>query len=126
MTTSAAGSTMTRPVLPVRAKLFHGFSDPSRLSILEALRAGPRNVGDIVDETGLGQSNVSNHLACLLDCGLVTREQQGRFAYYALSDARVAELLGLADELLTEVAVGVEACRRYENRTARHGDPDTP
>lgn len=100
--------------LATRAKLFRGFSDASRLSILETLCGGSRNVGDIVEATGLGQSNVSNHLACLLDCGLVAREQQGRFVFYSLSDARVAELLGMADDLLAEVAVGVEACRRYE------------
>lgn len=105
------------PTLPlaVRARLFRGLSDHSRLSILEALRPAPRCVGDIADETGLGQSNVSNHLACLLDCGLVTREQRGRYVYYGLSDPRVAELLGMADEFLTEVAHGVEECRRYDD-----------
>lgn len=101
--------------LAVRAKLFRGFSDASRLSIVEALRDGSRNVGDIVATTGLSQSNVSNHLACLLDCGLVAREQRGRFVFYRLSDARVAGLLELADELVDEVAVGVEACGRYQN-----------
>lgn len=107
-------ATLTSVPLDTRAKLFRGFSDASRLSILEALRAGPRNVGDIADETGLTQSNASNHLACLLDCGLVVRERRGRFVYYGLSDARVAELLGMADELLTEVAVGVASCRIYQ------------
>lgn len=112
--------TMTTHTLPLatRARLFRGFSDASRLSILEALRPAPRCVGEIVEETGLGQSNVSNHLACLLDCGLVAREQRGRFVYYALSDPRVAELLGMADELLQEVAHGVEDCRRYDPRGA--------
>ena len=107
-------ATSTAAPLATRAKLFRGFSDASRLSILEALRPGPRNVGDIVEATGLSQSNVSNHLACLLDCGLVAREQRGRFAFYQLSDCRVAGLLELVDELLDEVAVGVEVCRRYE------------
>ena len=105
--------TATRLPPATRAKLFRGFSDASRLSILEALCAGSRNVGEIVATTGLSQSNVSNHLACLLDCGLVTREQHGRFVYYALSDPRVSELLGLADGLVADVAHGVEACRRY-------------
>ena len=100
--------------LDTRAKLFRGLSDVSRLSILEALRPGSRNVGEIVEATGLGQSNASNHLACLLDCGLVAREQRGRFVFYALSDERVAALLAMADELLANVAIGVEACRRYE------------
>lgn len=97
----------------LKAKLFRGFSDASRLSILEALRGGPRSVTELVEATGLGQSNVSNHLACLLDCGLVRREPRGRFAYYALSDPRVESLLELADALLSDVAVGVASCPRY-------------
>ena len=100
--------------LATRAKLFRGFSDASRLSIIEALRSQPRNVGDIVDATGLSQSNVSNHLGCLLDCGLVAREQRGRFMFYSLSDVRVAELLRTAEDLLSDVAHGVGACSRYE------------
>lgn len=100
--------------LATRAKLFRGFSDASRLSIIEALRSEPRNVTDIVDATGLSQSNVSNHLACLLDCGLVAREQRGRFMFYSLSDVRVAELLRTAEDLLADVAHGVEPCSRYE------------
>jgi DNA-binding transcriptional ArsR family regulator len=100
--------------LALKAKLFRGFSDPSRLSILEALREEARSVSEIVEITGLSQSNASNHLACLLDCGLVEREQQGRFAYYRLADPRVGELLATADELLTDVARGVYVCPRYE------------
>lgn len=97
----------------LKAKLFRGFSDPSRLSILEMLREGPLTVTDIVTRTGLGQSNVSNHLGCLRDCGLVTATQQGRFVHYDLSDPRVGQLLLLADELLADVAKGVYECTRY-------------
>lgn len=99
--------------LAIKAKLFRGFADPSRLSILEALRDGPRSVSEIVETTGLAQSNASNHLACLLDCGLVSRDQRGRFVYYALGDERVDALLATADELLTDTAAGVYACPRY-------------
>jgi DNA-binding transcriptional ArsR family regulator len=97
----------------LQAKLFRGFADPSRLAILETLRAGPLAVGEIVQATGLSQSNVSNHLGCLRDCGLVAAQQQGRYAFYALSDARVGQLLQLADELLADVAKGVYECTRY-------------
>ena len=55
----------------LKAKLFRGFSDVSRLSILEALRDGPLPVGSIVEKTGLSRTNVSNHLRCLADCDLV-------------------------------------------------------
>jgi DNA-binding transcriptional ArsR family regulator len=97
----------------LQAKLFRGFADPSRLSILEALRQGERTVSDLVQATGLTQSNLSNHLSCLRDCGLVTPRQQGRFSYYSLSDDRVASLLLLADELLADVARGMYECTRY-------------
>ena len=98
--------------ISLKAKLFRGFSDPSRLSILECLLDGARNVSEIVAVTGLSQPNASNHLACLRDCGLVTAVQEGRYVYYHLSDDRVTNLLNLADEVLAEVARGVYECTR--------------
>jgi len=100
--------------IDLQAKLFRGFADPSRLAILQSLRDGERTVTDLVQATGLTQPNVSNHLACLRDCGLVTLRQQGRFSYYSLRDDRVAGLLLLADELLADVARGVYECTRYD------------
>jgi len=97
----------------LQAKLFRGFADSSRLSILDALRNGPLAVGEIVSATHLNQSNVSNHLSCLRDCGLVVSTQEGRFVRYELSDKRVGRLLNLADELLADVARGVYECTRY-------------
>lgn len=72
-------------------------------------------VGVLVEATGLSQSNTSNHLSCLHECGLVMREQHGRYVRYQLSDPRVAALLSLADELLADVAKGIYECTRYAN-----------
>lgn len=99
--------------IDLQAKLFRGFGDPSRLSILVALRQGPLTVTQILQQTGLSQSNASNHLACLRDCGLVTARQEGRYVTYHLSDDRVGELLELAESLLSDVARGVYECTRY-------------
>lgn len=99
--------------LTLKAKLFRGLADSSRLAILEALRSGPTSVGDVVAATGLSQPNVSSHLACLADCGLVARSQQGRQVFYALSDPRVDGLLRQAEELVAEVARGIYECTRY-------------
>jgi DNA-binding transcriptional ArsR family regulator len=98
----------------IKAKLFRGFSDPSRLSILESLRSGPCTVGEIVHATSLSQSNASNHLRCLRDCGLVSAKAEGRQVIYRLSDVRIRDLLGLAEMILAEVARGVYECTRYE------------
>lgn len=106
--------TTTARSIELKAKLLRGVSDVSRLSILEVLRGGPRSVGEIVESTGLGQPNVSNHLACLRDCGLVVRERRGRHAFYGLSDPRVEGLLRGVEDLLGEVGEGVAVCPRYD------------
>lgn len=67
---------------------------------------------DVVETTGLTQPNVSMHLSCLWDCGLVAREKRGREVYYRLIDG-VAELLGAADRVLAQAGDTVGACPRY-------------
>src|SRR5581483_8278819 len=96
--------------LGLKAKLFRGLGDPTRLSILETLREGEKTTSQIVLETGHSQSNVSNHLACLLDCGLVKNRRQGRNIYYRLSDRNVSNLLEESDSILSEIARGVYEC----------------
>lgn len=99
--------------ISLKAKLFRGFGDPSRLSILDALRDSPLTVSQIVEATGLTQSNVSNHLGCLRECGLVAAEPSGRYVTYRLSDDRVADLIALGESLLADIARGVYECTRY-------------
>lgn len=105
--------TANKTSLGVKAKLFRGLGDPSRLAILDALRRGPLTVSEIIDATDLSQSNVSNHLGCLRDCGLVVAEQEGRYVTYHLSDDRVGDLIATAESLLADVARGVYECTRY-------------
>ena len=111
------------PTVQIKAKLFCGFSDRSRLAILETLRDGARNVGDIAEATGLTQPNVSNHLKCLSECGLVIGEPNGRFVHYRLTDPRIARLLRLADELLAECAEGILSCKNYREKNADAARP---
>ncbi|MCE5209820.1 MAG: metalloregulator ArsR/SmtB family transcription factor [Chloroflexi bacterium] len=100
--------------IQLQSKLFRGFGDPARLNILQTLRSGPKTVTEIVSATGLSQSNTSNHLRCLRECGLVAAEQQGKYAYYHLSDDRVGDFLALGESLLADVARGVYECTRYK------------
>ncbi|WP_217914787.1 ArsR/SmtB family transcription factor [Miltoncostaea marina] len=101
--------------LTARSVLFHGFSDPSRLAIIEALRRGGRRATDLARDAGLSQPNASAHLACLRECGLVTSERRGREVHYRLLEG-VDELLSLADRLVEQAGGAVEACSRYGRR----------
>jgi DNA-binding transcriptional ArsR family regulator len=103
-------------VLDVKAKFFRGLADLSRLSILEALRRGPRNVSEVVRMTGLLQPNASTHLNCLWDCGLVDREVRGRCRYYQIKSPGILAILGEADRFLVKVRARISECRRYEER----------
>ena len=93
-----------------RAKLFHGLAEPSRLRILYALADGPLNVTQIARRAGLTQSNTSNHLACMLGCGLVTSERDGRFVFYRHADEHVSMLLSVADRIVSESARDILEC----------------
>ena len=108
MTTGAATGSS------IRAKLLRGLADPSRLSVLESLLDGPKCVTEITDLTGLSQPNVSNHLACLRECGLVARQQQGRFAYYSVANESVKRLLASVVDVLELVGDSIEACPNYQ------------
>lgn len=108
--------------LALKAKLFRGLADSSRLAILEALLSGEKSVSEIVAATGLSQANASGHLACLKECGLVVNRQEGRFVYYSLADPRLEEALRLAEAILADVAARVYACARYEVKAGQAGD----
>jgi DNA-binding transcriptional ArsR family regulator len=101
--------------LTLKAKLFRGLADTSRLALLEALRRGEKTVSELVVATGLSQPNASRHLACLKECGLVASRQEGRFVYYALADPRVEDVLRDAEGILADVAARVYACTRYQD-----------
>ena len=104
---------MKRVGMQVRAKLFRGLSDLSRLRVLEVLRDGSLSAGEVVKRTGLSQPNASMHLACLAECGLVARERRGKFVHYEIADKRVVKLLDQAEDLLLQVGPLIEACPRY-------------
>lgn len=112
----------TRPPAPLtlRAKLFRGLADPSRLAVLEALRDGPLPVGGVVTRTGLSQPNVSMHLACLAECGLVRWQRRGKFVDYEIADKRVVRLLDQAEDLLLGVGSLIECCPRYRRSALAH------
>ncbi len=102
--------------LTLKGKLFRGFADPSRLSILETLRDRPMCVSDIARRARLSQPNTSMHLACLEGCGLVTRQRRGQFVEYAIANSLVLDLMRSAERLLEKVGEQIFSCTRYHGR----------
>ncbi len=77
------------------AAYFQTLSEPTRLSLLNLLREGERNVGELAQATGFTAANVSRHLALLTQHGLVARESRGTSVYYRIADESVYALCDL-------------------------------
>lgn len=77
------------------AAYFQVLSEPTRLRILNLLRTGEYNVGELALACGYTAANVSRHLSLMTKQGMVQRESRGTSAYYRLSDPSVDALCEL-------------------------------
>ncbi|NUP65386.1 MAG: winged helix-turn-helix transcriptional regulator [Nonomuraea sp.] len=95
--------------IEVLARFGRALADPIRCRILIALREAPAHPADLADLLGVSRTRLSNHLACLRDCGLVVAVPVGRRTRYELADPRLGHAL---DDLRTAVvAVAADADR---------------
>ena len=77
------------------AAYFQTLSEPTRLQILNYLREGERNVGELAQLCGYTAANVSRHLAMLTKHGMVARESRGTSVYYRIADDQIYALCDL-------------------------------
>jgi len=82
------------------SKIMKLLCEPSRLRILLNLGLECRPVTDIIEATGLEQTNVSFHLRALREAGLLRAERRGPFIYYCLPDPELLKMLGQLDTWL--------------------------
>ena len=71
------------------SSVFKALGDPTRVRLLSLIAAGDGGeacICDLTEPVGLSQGTVSHHMKLLTDAGLVTREQRGKWAYFALND----------------------------------------
>ncbi|MEU9981691.1 metalloregulator ArsR/SmtB family transcription factor [Streptomyces sp. NPDC050856] len=93
--------------IEVLARFGRALADPIRCRVLLALRDAPAYPADLAATLGISRTRLSNHLACLRDCGLVVTVPDGRRTRYELADDRLGNAL---DDLRTAV-VAVETDR---------------
>jgi DNA-binding transcriptional ArsR family regulator len=112
-------------------EFFRALSNQTRFSIVQLLREKPHFVGQIVDKLGIEQSRVSHNLGCLLNCGFVQWEWQGKNKVYRLHPDLVQILTGI-DKHIHKYAPALETCGVLEKESepvvfvARSGQPRPP
>ncbi|MFC7241332.1 ArsR/SmtB family transcription factor [Catellatospora aurea] len=87
------------------AEVLRLLADPARAAIVDALAAGPACTCHLVEDLGLSQPNVSNHLRALRHAGVVKAEPYGRYTYYHLN----ADALDAAAAHFSELAARARA-----------------
>lgn len=84
--------TLSDRVLELIAARFRALSEPVRLKLIIALQDGEKNITDLVQATGQGQTGVSRQLQHLLNSGILARRRQGTCVYYSIADPAIFEL----------------------------------
>ena len=89
---SSLPSPLPEPLVELIAQRFRLLGEPTRIKLLDALRAGPATVTELQAATGASQQNVSKHLGMLVDAGLVHRAKDGNRAYFSIVDNSLFDL----------------------------------
>ena len=103
------GDVMTTGQAEVLATALKAIADPVRLRLISLVAAhadAEACVCDLTDPVGLSQPTVSHHLKVLVDAGILTREQRGRWAYYRLVPHTLTTLADLIRPVSTLVSRG--------------------
>jgi DNA-binding transcriptional ArsR family regulator len=80
------------------SKMFAALANPARLRILEHLAKGPAPVKAIADAAGLKQSMASQHLAALLNAGVLVCTPSGNQRVYRMRGPRIGLILRLVEQ----------------------------
>jgi DNA-binding transcriptional ArsR family regulator len=93
-----------RPLYEVKSNLFKGLAHPVRVRVLEVLAASSSvSVTDLLSDTGLEASHLSQHLSVLRRHNLVVAERRASQVFYRLAYPKVADLLSISRALLVEI-----------------------
>jgi ArsR family transcriptional regulator, arsenate/arsenite/antimonite-responsive transcriptional repressor len=108
---SAPSDAIVLPVEPLDTTLLRLIADPLRARIVQLLAAEELCTCHLVELTGAGQSNISNHLRQLRQSGLVQQEPCGRFTYYRLDPDALDALGGAISTLARDARTAGERRR---------------
>ena len=95
---------------PLYREFFRALGNSTRFGIVQLLRAQPRHVGQIAADLGYEQSRISHSLACLLHCGFVLWEWEGKNKVYRLHP-QLAPILAAIDNHLQRYASRLAGCQ---------------
>ena len=101
----AAGGALDEGTAERLALVFRALGDRHRvrlLSLIAASEGGEACICDLTAPVGLAQPTISHHMKLLVDAGLVTRDQRGKWAYYRVVPSSLAALGSMLSVLFAD------------------------
>jgi DNA-binding transcriptional ArsR family regulator len=78
-----------------KAGIFQALAHPTRIAIIELLQEGELSAGEIIEQLGMEQANISQHLSVLRARHLVTNRKAGNQVFYSVRDPIILEVFAL-------------------------------
>src|SRR5260221_5253134 len=97
-------------------EFFRALANQTRFSIVQLLRKRPYYVNEMVERLGIEQSRISHNLACLLNCGFVEWQWNGKNKVYRLNPDLQPVLVGI-EKHLTQYAPALESCQTLKSES---------
>jgi DNA-binding transcriptional ArsR family regulator len=97
-------------------EFFRALSNQTRFSIVQLLRERPHFVNEMAESLGIEQSRVSHNLACLLNCGFVEWDWNGKNKVYRLNPDLQPVLAGI-EKHLAKYAPALDSCKTLESES---------
>ncbi len=81
------------------AEMFKALGDENRLKLLNELKSGEKNAGELLESLSVTQPTLSHHMKILCDSGIVDARRDGKWTYYSVSKEGRKELFDIIDSL---------------------------
>ncbi len=79
---------------------WNALADPTRRKILDLLRKGDKNAGEIAEQFSISKPSISHHLNTLREAGLVDAEKKGQNVIYSLNTSVLQDMMQLIASLV--------------------------
>lgn len=110
---------MAQSLQRFKAELFKALSHPTRIRILELLRAGERSVTQLQLELGPEGATASQQLAILRMKNLVDTRRAGNVIYYRLRDPQINDLLDAGRRIFEAHVVHLQSINEEGRRSVQ-------
>jgi len=94
--------TMEEKMFQMHAEVCKSMANPTRLKIMNLLRAGEKSVEELKRRLGLPKANLSQHLSILRQRGIVSTRRAGLNIYYKVTNPKMIKVCDILREVLLE------------------------